>query len=91
MLFPAQEIMFDTLRTGLFTALRVSAPLLIVALIVGVAMGIFQALTSVQEATLTFVPKVAMMVVVFWVSMSSMTSSMLDYFQKIILPLIYRG
>lgn len=91
MLFPAEEIMFDTLRAGLFTALRVSAPLLIVALIVGVAMGIFQALTSVQEATLTFVPKVAMMVVVFWVSMSSMTSSMIDYFQKIILPLIYRG
>jgi len=83
--------MFDALRAGLFTAFRVSVPLLTVALIVGVAMGIFQALTSVQEATLTFVPKVAMMVVVFWVSMSGMTSSVIDYFQKIILPLIYRG
>ncbi len=35
-----------------------SAPLLIVALVTGVVIGLFQALTSVQEMTLTFVPKI---------------------------------
>lgn len=91
MFTPAQNIIFDTLRAGLLTALTISAPLLITALIVGAVMGIFQALTSVQEATLTFVPKVAMMVVVFWVTMTSMTNSMVSYFVQFILPQISAG
>lgn len=91
MLTPAQNIIFDTLRAGLLTALTIAAPLLIVALIVGVVMGVFQALTSVQEATLTFVPKVAMMMAVFWVTMSSMTNSMVSYFLEFILPQISGG
>lgn len=91
MLTPAQNIIFDTLRAGLLTALTIATPLLIVALIVGVVMGVFQALTSVQEATLTFVPKVAMMMAVFWVTMSSMTNSMVSYFLQFILPQISGG
>lgn len=91
MLTPAQNIIFDTLRAGLLTALTIAAPLLIVALIVGVVMGVFQALTSVQEATLTFVPKVAMMMAVFWVTMTSMTNSMVSYFLQFILPQISGG
>ena len=47
----------DILRQGLWTAMVVSAPILAVALIVGLAIGLVQALTSVQEMTLTFVPK----------------------------------
>ena len=42
----------------------------------GVVVGLFQALTSVQEMTLTFVPKVGVMLVVFWVSMSFMTATL---------------
>lgn len=91
MLTPAQNIIFDTLRAGLMTALTIAAPLLITALIVGVVMGVFQALTSVQEATLTFVPKVALMMVVFWVTMTSMTNSMVSYFLQFILPQISGG
>lgn len=91
MLTPAQNIIFDTLRAGLMTALTIAAPLLITALIVGVVMGVFQALTSVQEATLTFAPKVALMMVVFWVTMTSMTNSMVSYFLQYILPQISGG
>ena len=61
------------------------------ALVAGVAVGLFQALTSVQEMTLTFVPKVGAMLVVFWVSMSFMTSTLVSFFQGHIIPLIAGG
>ena len=83
-----QEILFDTLRQALWIAVQMSMPLLAVGLIVGLAVGLFQALTSVQENTLTFVPKVAAMMVVFWVSMSFMTSTLISFFTATIVPLI---
>ena len=63
-------------------------PLLIVALVAGVTVGLFQALTSIQEMTLTFVPKVGAMLVVFWVSMSFMTSTLVTFFADGIIPMI---
>tara|TARA_R110002072_G_scaffold71126_1_gene170923 strand:- start:168 stop:434 length:267 start_codon:yes stop_codon:yes gene_type:complete len=79
---------YDTLRQGLWIAVMMSAPLLTVALVAGVLVGLFQALTSVQELTLTFVPKVGAMLVVFWVSMSFMTSTLVSFFTDRIIPLI---
>lgn len=79
---------FDTLRHGLWIAVVMSAPLLIVALVAGVAVGLFQALTSIQEMTLTFVPKVGAMLIVFWVSMSFMTSTLVSFFNEAIIPQI---
>ena len=86
-----EGLIFDTLRQALWTAVMISAPLLAVALIAGVTVGLFQALTSVQEMTLTFVPKVGAMLVVFWVSMSFMTSTLLSFFTDRIIPLIAGG
>jgi flagellar biosynthesis protein FliQ len=79
---------FDVLRQGLWIAVVVSAPLLAVALIAGVVIGLFQALTSIQEMTLTFVPKVGAMLIVFWVSMSFMTSTLVSFFTDRLVPLI---
>lgn len=79
---------FDTLRQGLWIAVTISAPLLTVALVAGIAVGLFQALTSVQEATLTFVPKVGLMLAVFWVSMSFMADTLVDFFTGRIVPMI---
>ncbi len=79
---------FDTLRQGLWVAVLMSAPLLAVALVAGLTIGLFQALTSVQEMTLTFVPKVGAMLIVFWVSMSFMTSTLVAYFTDRIIPMI---
>lgn len=86
-----EGIIFDTLRQGLWVAVMISSPLLAVALIAGVTVGLFQALTSVQEMTLTFVPKVGAMLAVFWVSMSFMTSTLLRFFTEQIIPLIAGG
>ena len=81
-------VLFDTLRAALWITVQMSMPLLSVGLIVGLMVGLFQALTSIQENTLTFVPKVAAMLIVFWVSMSFMTSTLLTFFTATIVPMI---
>lgn len=81
-------IFFDTLRQGLWVAVVTSVPILAVALVVGLAIGLFQALTSVQEMTLTFVPKLVAIVGVFWISMGFMTQSLVSFFHDQIIPLI---
>lgn len=47
------------LRTGVLQVLLVAAPVLIIAMLVGLIVSILQATTSIQEQTLTFVPKIA--------------------------------
>ncbi|MDP1669199.1 flagellar biosynthetic protein FliQ [Phaeovulum sp.] len=86
-----QAVFFDTMRQGLWIAVMIAAPMLAVALIAGVSIGLFQALTSVQEMTLTFVPKVGAMLAVFWVSMSFMSESLVAFFRLQIIPLIAGG
>ncbi len=86
-----EEVLFDVMRQGLWASVLISAPLLAVALIAGVVIGLFQALTSIQEATLTFVPKAGMMIAVFWVSMSFMTSTLVTFFTDQVIPLIAGG
>lgn len=83
--------LYDVMRHGLWVAVIISAPLLTVALVAGVVIGLFQALTSVQEMTLTFVPKVAAMMAVFWVSMSFMTGSLVTFFTDMVIPMVAGG
>ena len=48
----------DIARDAIYTMILVSAPLMLVGLVVGVGIGLFQALTQIQEMTLVFVPKI---------------------------------
>lgn len=86
-----EVIFFDTLRQGLWVAVVISIPILTVALLAGVTVGLFQALTSIQEMTLTFVPKLAAIVLVFWLSMGFMTQTLVAFFQDQLIPLIIGG
>lgn len=83
-----QDVLFDTLRQGLWAGVMISTPILVAALVAGVAVGLFQALTSIQEMTLTFVPKLGVMIVVFWASMGFMTQTLVDFFRGTLVPLI---
>ncbi|MEJ6393032.1 flagellar biosynthetic protein FliQ [Gymnodinialimonas sp. 2305UL16-5] len=83
-----EMVFFDTLRQGLWISVVISTPILTAALVSGIAVGLFQALTSVQEMTLTFVPKLAAIVVVFWASMGFMTQSLTSYFTDTLIPII---
>lgn len=53
-----QEAVLDIAREAIYTTIITSAPLLLVSLIVGLIVSIFQTVTSIQEQTLTFVPKI---------------------------------
>ena len=86
-----QIIFYDTLRHGLWIAVLISVPILTAALVTGVSIGLVQALTSIQEMTLTFVPKLAAIVLVFWVSMGFMTQTLVSFFHSQIIPLIIGG
>lgn len=83
-----EQILYDTLRQGLWVSVIMTTPILGVALIAGVTVGLFQALTSVQEMTLTFVPKLGAMLVVFWMTMGFMTQTLTDYFRGTLVPMI---
>ncbi|MEM9421418.1 MAG: flagellar biosynthetic protein FliQ [Pseudomonadota bacterium] len=78
----------DLGREAVMVAAMMSAPLLIAALLAGLVVGLLQALTSVQELTLTFVPKVAAMLVVFSLSASYMVGLALRLFENSVLPVI---
>mgnify|MGYP000875675330 FL=1 len=53
-----EQQILDIARDAVFTIIKLAAPLLGVALIVGLAVSIFQATTQIQEQTLSFVPKI---------------------------------
>ena len=86
-----EDMLFDALRQGLWVAVVMSAPILVVALVTGLVIGLFQALTSIQEMTLTFVPKLLALVVAFWASMSFMTTTIVSYFHDNIIPMVAGG
>ena len=86
-----EAVFYDTLRQGLWTAVIVSLPILGVALAAGLTVGLFQALTSVQEMTLTFVPKLVAIVAVFWATMGFMSENLVTFFQRTIVPAIVGG
>jgi len=83
-----EATIFDMTREALWIALIIGAPLLGTALVVGLVIGLFQALTSIQEMTLTFVPKIGAMLVVFWMSMGFMSFTLIAFFRDRVIPLI---
>lgn len=75
----------DVLRQGLWVAVKISTPVLGVALVTGLLIGLFQALTSIQEMTLTFVPKLGAIVVTFWITMAFSGQLLVVFYQDVVL------
>ena len=73
----------DLGRESLWAAVMVATPLLGVALGVGLIIGIFQAATSIQEMTLSFIPKLGVMVLALIAFGSWQIAVMVDFFQRI--------
>jgi flagellar biosynthetic protein FliQ len=73
----------DLGRESLWVAVMVATPLLGVALAVGLIIGIFQAATSIQEMTLSFIPKLGVMVLALITFGSWQIAVMVDFFQRI--------
>ena len=69
-------------QKGLYMLLLVSAPMLLAVLVVGLAVSIFQAATQINEATLSFVPKVLAAVAVLAIAGPWMMTMLVDYIQQ---------
>ena len=77
----------DAGQQGLMLMLMVSAPILIVVLVVGLLVSIFQAATQINEATLSFVPKVVAAVAVLAVAGPWMLTMLVEYIQRTLLAI----
>lgn len=71
-----QEAVIDIAKDAIYTMIITAAPLLLVSLIVGLIVSIFQTVTSIQEQTLTFVPKILAVFVTLMIGGSWMLDNM---------------
>ncbi len=69
----------DLIRQTLTLALTISAPMLLIGLAVGILVSLLQAVTQIQEQTLTFIPKITAMVAAAVLLMPWMAQRLLDY------------
>ena len=69
----------DAVQTALLTALLISAPILGAGLLIGLVISLVQAVTQIQEQTLTFVPKIAAMIIVAALLLSWLAVTMTDF------------
>jgi flagellar biosynthesis protein FliQ len=70
-------------QNAVLVSLKLMGPILISSLIVGLLISMFQAATSIQEQTLTFIPKLATIIVVLMIAGPGMLQMLIDYFQDL--------
>lgn len=73
----------DMGRDAFMMALMTAAPILLIGLLVGLVISLFQAVTQLQEQTLTFVPKIAAMIIAAMFFIPWIATRMLDYTQSL--------
>lgn len=73
----------DISRDALWVLLKIGAPVMLTALIVGLIIALFQALTQIQEMTLTFVPKIIAIFFVLMLALPFMFQTLEDYYQEL--------
>ncbi len=70
-------------RDSIIIVLKLGAPIMLAALIVGLLISLFQALTQIQEMTIAFVPKIIVIFAVFLLSMPFMLSTLITFTQQL--------
>ena len=73
----------DVARDGVWTLILVASPLMLVGLVVGIVIALFQALTQIQEMTLVFVPKIIAIFVAMVVALPFMGQALAGYMDRI--------
>ena len=82
----AQQVL-STGQNGLMMLLLISAPVLLTVLVVGLVVSIFQAATQINEATLSFVPKVVAAVAVLAIAGPWMLSSLVEFIRQTLMAI----
>mgnify|MGYP000432623627 FL=1 len=84
-------VIIDLARDLLLTTILVAGPILVVGLVVGVGVSLFQALTSVQEQTMSLVPKMLAVMVVTLIVIAPGLQLLADFTQRILGQLVEFG
>jgi flagellar biosynthesis protein FliQ len=79
----SENLIIGIVRDALYTALKIAGPILIVSILIGLIISIFQATTQIQEQTLTFVPKLIGIAVVGLVLSSFMLHTLVAFTERI--------
>ncbi len=78
-----QGKVLEIFQSAMYVAFKIAAPLLIVSILIGLVIAIFQAATQIHEQTLTFVPKIIVLSVMLLVLGSWMITTFSEFFDQI--------
>lgn len=78
-----QEFVLTVMKNALWTTLLIAGPVLLIGLITGLSVGIFQAITQIQEMTLTFIPKILLIALALGLLLPWMLNRMLSFTTEI--------
>jgi flagellar biosynthetic protein FliQ len=78
-------------REALFVILKTAGPIMLSGLIIGLIIALFQALTTIQEMTLTFVPKILVIFVAIIVFLPFMMTTVIEFAQRLFDRMIALG
>lgn len=79
-----QEVL-EIATNAIYVLMKTSAPVLLVALVVGLIISLFQALTQIQEQTLSFVPKIMAIFISLLFLFPYMLGNLQDFFEQVIM------
>jgi flagellar biosynthetic protein FliQ len=78
-----ESVLLEVGRDAVIVTLKLGAPLMIIALLIGLIISLFQALTQIQEVTLTFVPKIIVVFVAMLLLAPFMLHTLSDFTERI--------
>ena len=78
------DLALDLIRRAVIMALMLAAPMLLTSLVVGVGVSLIQAITQIQEQTLTFIPKLVLLAAVFVITLPWILSQLVQYLTGIL-------
>ena len=81
----SETIVLEVAQQAIWTMIMAGTPIMLVALVVGLAISLLQALTQVQEMTLTFVPKILAMLLAMIVAMPFMLHTLVQFTEELYL------
>ena len=77
------DVVLDIAREGIWVMILIGGPIMVVGLVVGVVIALFQALTQIQEQTLVFVPKILAIFVTLLLALPFMADSLHSHMMRI--------
>lgn len=81
----------DVAREAIYVVLKTGAPVMLIALLVGLAVALFQALTQIQEMTLAFVPKILVIFVSLILFIPFMLSTLTAFTERLVDRIVSLG